>query len=106
MKFGKYIFKEWEYVNPHDWSLYGYDKDEKASYFSNARVELIKHYKNYMQNPSEAFWIPRFMFGVADLQVIYDETTDPKSFKWNEDEKAKKYINDFIVRMDRLKSFT
>ena len=42
---------------------------------------------------------------VGQQEIIYDETVDLKKFKWNEDEQAKKYIDEFLIRMNKLKVF-
>lgn len=85
--------------------LAGYDGSEIAPYFSSARVELNKHYVDYQRDASNAYWVPKFMFGVAELHPIYFETNKSKKFKWNEEELAKKYIDEFLIKMNRLKVF-
>lgn len=104
MIFGKIKFTDWAYYSPNCWVRAGYDGDEL--FLSSSRVELIKHYVDYHGDASNAYWVPKFMFGVAALQAIYFETNKFEKFKWNEEVLAKKYVDEFLIRMNKLKIFT
>lgn len=101
MRFGKTTFSGWIYSSPHEWYRNGRDGEELSPFFSNARIELIKTYQF-----DDGTWYPKFSGTLSFLQKIYDDTTNSKRFRYNQETIAKMYIDDFVIRMDKLKNFT
>lgn len=96
MEFGKIKFRDWVFCNPHDWGRY------ESEFFSIASIHLMKSY-----NDSDyGTWYPYFCGKIDFLQKIYAEITYSKKFQWNEEELAKKYVDQFLIRMNKLRIFT
>lgn len=101
MKFGKYNLSEWEKISSTVWRSTDATLDSPV-----ANVWIFIH-KIYGRHTEEHYaWYPEFGGKLEFINEIYAYTTGFKEFKYNEENQAKKYVNEFLIRMDKLKVFT
>jgi hypothetical protein len=97
MKFGKIKFMDWHHESSHKWIRY------EDNFPALSTIHIVKIYGRYTEGYA---WYPEFHGEMNFMNEIYAYTTGFKEFKYNGENEAKKYVDDFLIRMDKLKVFT
>lgn len=97
MKIFNTIYTEWKYCNPHEWARY------EDKWLPDSSIHLIKIYGRH--DIAHTAWHPEFIGKLAFMNEIYANITNYKEFKYNEEREAMKYVDEFLLRVAKLKAF-
>lgn len=86
-----------------DWQEYGsteWVKNQEGKLFGP--VSIVKVFARFKNGYA---WYPIFHDRLAFLQTIYDHSTNYKEFDWNCQKEAMDFVDQFLLRLDKLKAF-
>lgn len=92
----KIDFEEWERYSPTQWV-----RLENRPH-SDTYLSIVKIYGRHTEGHA---WYPEFYGKFDFLNEIYATSTRFKEFKYNEEKEAMKYVDEFLLRMAKLKAF-
>lgn len=108
MKFGDIQLEDWEAFGPI-FIKQGFKKSSNIKFFLyNAPITLTKEYPPITSGhpiSSRYTWKPSFCNELQYLQKVYDDTIGDKKFGRNEEKLAMDYIDQFLIRMNKLRVF-
>lgn len=96
MKIGKIYFENWKEYSPTQWVRL------ENRPFSNTYLSIVKIYGRHTEGYA---WYPNFHGEFEYLNESYAISTGFKEFKYNEEKEAMKYVDEFLLRLAKLKAF-
>lgn len=91
MKFGKIILLDWTKNSPTRWVRNSLNMFE-------APVNVVKIYSIHSTGYA---WYPMFLDNFEFLTNVYKDITNSKEFKYNEEQLAMQFVDEFLIRVNK-----